>query len=58
VRRHALLYVEGTLQREHAVVNLIAHRIRSLPEVARDLGGPPRPEGVRHLGHAGMRRVG
>ena len=58
VRRHALLYVEGTLQREHAVVNLIAHRIRSLPEVARAQGGPPRPEGVRQLGHAGMRRVG
>ncbi|HTS14296.1 MAG TPA: PHP domain-containing protein [Candidatus Sulfotelmatobacter sp.] len=55
VRRHALLYVEGTLQREHAVVNLIAHRIRSLPEVARAQGGPPRPHGVRHLGHAGMR---
>ncbi|MFI5260989.1 MAG: OB-fold nucleic acid binding domain-containing protein, partial [Candidatus Limnocylindrales bacterium] len=56
VRRHALLYVEGTLEREHAVVNLIARRIRPLPEVARARGGPPRPEGVRQLGHAGIRR--
>jgi error-prone DNA polymerase len=58
VRRHALLYVEGTLQREERVVNLVANRIRPLTEVARAAGGPERAEGVRHLGHAGMRRVG
>ncbi len=58
VRRHALLYVEGTLQREASVVNLIARRIQPLTEVARAVGGPERPDGVRHLGHAGMRRLG
>jgi error-prone DNA polymerase len=58
VRRHALLYVEGTLQREHAVVNLVARRIQPLPELARALGGPERPSGVRQLGHAGLRRLG
>jgi error-prone DNA polymerase len=58
VRRHALLYVEGTLQREERVVNLVANRIRPLTEVARAAGGPDRAEGVRQLGHAGMRRLG
>ncbi|MBA2571254.1 MAG: hypothetical protein H0V04_08760 [Chloroflexi bacterium] len=58
VRRHALLYVEGTLQRESSVINLVARRILPLTEVARGAGGPGRPEGVRHLGHAGMRRLG
>jgi DNA polymerase III alpha subunit len=57
VRRHALLYIEGTLQRETNVVNLVARRILSLPELARGVGGPSRPEGVRQLGHAGMRRL-
>jgi error-prone DNA polymerase len=56
VRRHALLWVEGELQREGAVVNLVARRIRPLPEIARAAGGPERPEGVRQLGYAGMRR--
>jgi error-prone DNA polymerase len=58
VRRHALLYVEGTLQRETNVVNLVARRILPLPELARGAGGPSRPEGVKRLGHAGMRRLG
>jgi hypothetical protein len=38
------------------VVNLVARRIRPLPEIARAAGGPERPEGVRQLGYAGMRR--
>jgi error-prone DNA polymerase len=58
VRRHALLYVEGTLQREANVVNVVARNVRSLPEVCRGTGGPLLPAGVRQLGHAGMRRVG
>jgi error-prone DNA polymerase len=58
VRRHALLYIEGTLQREGDVVNLVAREIVSLPDLARRVGGPSRPEGVRQLGHAGMRRLG
>jgi error-prone DNA polymerase len=58
VRRHALLHVEGTLQRESRVVNLVARRIRPLTELCRAEGGPERPHGVRHLGHAGMRRQG
>jgi error-prone DNA polymerase len=58
VRRHALLLVEGVLQREGNVVNVVAREIRSLPEVASGVGGPVRPEGVRQLGWAGMRRNG
>jgi len=58
VRRHALLLVDGDLQREGAVVNLIAREVRSLPEVTDTAGGPDRPGGVRQLGHAGMRRLG
>jgi error-prone DNA polymerase len=58
VRRHALLYVEGRLQVESNVINLVAERIRPLIEVCRDAGGPEHPEGVRQLGHAGMRRQG
>jgi error-prone DNA polymerase len=58
VRRHALLLVDGQLQREGEVVNVIAKEIRSLPEVAAAAGGPARPAGVRQLGHAGMRRLG
>ena len=58
VRRHALLYIEGTLQREANVTNLVARRIVSLPDLARGVGGPARPDGVRQLGHAGMRRLG
>jgi error-prone DNA polymerase len=58
VRRHALLYVEGRLERESEVVNVIASNVRSLVEVARPEGGPTAPPGVRQLGHAGMRRLG
>jgi error-prone DNA polymerase len=58
VRRHALLLVDGQLQREGEVVNVIAESIRALPEVAVPAGGPAPPTGVRQLGHAGMRRLG
>jgi error-prone DNA polymerase len=58
VRRHALLYVEGRLERASEVVNVIADRVESLSAVARPAGGPVQPQGVRHMGHAGMRRVG
>ena len=58
VRRHALLLVDGELQREGKVVNLVAREIRPLPEVAAAAGGPDQPGGVRQLGHAGMRRLG
>jgi error-prone DNA polymerase len=58
VRRHALLLVDGELQREASVVNVVAHDVRALPEVARPVGGPDRPDGVRQLGQAGMRRLG
>jgi error-prone DNA polymerase len=58
VRRHALLYVEGRLERESDVVNVIARDVRSLVEVARPVGGPATADGVRQLGHAGMRRLG
>jgi error-prone DNA polymerase len=56
VRRHALLFVEGTLQKEADVVNVVAREVRPLPEVAETAGGPARPEGVRALGYSGMRR--
>ncbi|HEV8698449.1 MAG TPA: PHP domain-containing protein [Candidatus Limnocylindrales bacterium] len=58
VRRHALLLVDGELQREGQVVNLVAREIRPLSEVAATAGGPDQPGGVRQLGHAGMRRLG
>jgi len=58
VRRHALLLVDGELQREGSVVNLVAHDVRALPEVAAEAGGPEQPGGVRQMGHAGMRRLG
>ena len=58
VRRHALLLVDGELQRESTVVNVVAHEIRPLVEAAETAGGPDRPDGVRQLGHAGMRRLG
>jgi error-prone DNA polymerase len=57
VRRHALLYVEGRLERESDVVNVIADRVESLSDVARPAGGPDQPKGVRHMGQAGMRRL-
>ncbi|OGN83963.1 MAG: hypothetical protein A2X23_07630 [Chloroflexi bacterium GWC2_73_18] len=58
VRRHALLYVEGQLQREAGVVNLVARRIEPLVAVAACAGGPEAAPGVRQLGHAGTRRQG
>jgi len=58
VRRHALLWVEGTLQREDRVVNVIARRIRPLGEVCRAVDGPEPPPGVRRQGYEGMRRAG
>ena len=58
VRRNALLVVDGSLQRESSVVNVVAHEVRPLVEMARPAGGPERPDGVRQLGHAGMRRLG
>jgi error-prone DNA polymerase len=71
VRRHALLYVDGVLQREGNVVNVVAREIKPLPEVAESVGsdGPGGPSlwrpagrpvalgsGVRALGYSGMRR--
>ncbi len=58
IRRHALLLIDGELQREGEVVNVVARRVRPLAEVAAGVGGPVQPEGVRHMGYAGMRRVG
>ena len=40
VRRHALLLVDGDLQRESSVVNVVAREVRPLPEVAGGAGGP------------------
>ena len=58
VRRHALLLVDGDLQRESSVVNVIAREVRPLVDVAAAAGAPDQPDGVRQLGHAGMRRLG
>ncbi len=58
VRRHALLLVDGDLQREASVVNVIAREVRPLVEAAAVAGAPEQPAGVRQLGHAGMRRLG
>ncbi len=58
VRRHALILVDGDLQREGNVVNVIAHEVVSLVEIAASVGGPESPSGVRSIGQAGMRRLG
>jgi error-prone DNA polymerase len=58
VRRHALLLVDGMLQREGNVVNVVARDVRSLVEVTGQAGGPGTPAGIRQLGYAGMRRMG
>jgi error-prone DNA polymerase len=58
VRRHALLLVDGDLQREANVVNVIARSVTPLTEAAATVGGPASPPGVRQIGHAGMRRMG
>ncbi|MEO5919313.1 MAG: hypothetical protein ABIQ17_07105, partial [Candidatus Limnocylindrales bacterium] len=61
-----LLLVDGDLQRESSVVNVVAREVRALPEMATGTAGPAGPEGpassagpvdVRQLGHAGMRRL-
>jgi error-prone DNA polymerase len=57
VRRHALLLVDGDLQREGEVVNVVAREVRPLVEAASDVGGPESPAGVRQMGMAGMRRM-
>jgi error-prone DNA polymerase len=58
VRRHALLLVDGDLQRESKVVNVIARDVRPLIEAAVGAGAPEQPQGVKQLGMAGMRRMG
>jgi DNA polymerase III alpha subunit len=58
VRRHALLLVDGDLQREGTVVNVIAREVRSLVEASSEVGGPISPVGIRQLGYSGMRRLG
>jgi error-prone DNA polymerase len=58
VRRHALILVDGDLQREGNVVNVIARGVVPLVEAAGGAGGPESPSGVRQLGQAGMRRLG
>jgi error-prone DNA polymerase len=58
VRRHALLLIDGELQREGSVVNVVARDVQALPELAAAAGGPERPDGVRQSGYAGMRRLG
>jgi DNA polymerase III alpha subunit len=57
VRRHALLLVDGMLQREGNVVNVIARDVRPLVEEAGKVGGPESAPGVRQLGYAGMRKM-
>lgn len=56
IRRHALLLVEGTLQRESNVVNVVARTMEPLSEASARAGGPGEARGIRHMGHAGMRR--
>jgi error-prone DNA polymerase len=46
LRRHALLYVDGMLQREANVVNVIARDIKPLPDVADTVGGLALSEGL------------
>jgi error-prone DNA polymerase len=58
VRRHALILVDGTLQREGGVVNVVARDAVALGEASRRVGGPDQPTGVRRMGYAGMRRSG
>ena len=58
VRRHALLLVDGDLQRESKVVNVIAREVRPLIDAAAAAGAPDQPQGVKQLGMAGMRRMG
>jgi error-prone DNA polymerase len=57
VRRHALLYVDGVLQREANVVNVVAREVRPLPEVAESVGRPAgRPVASRRSKGARIQR--
>jgi error-prone DNA polymerase len=58
VRRHALLLVDGDLQIEGQVINIVARQVVALTEAAAAVGGPAAPDGVRQQGYAGMRRLG
>jgi error-prone DNA polymerase len=58
VRRHALLLVDGDLQREGDVVNVIAREVTPLVDAAAAVGGPSSPLGVKAIGQAGLRRLG
>jgi error-prone DNA polymerase len=58
VRRHALLLVDGDLQRDASVINVVAREVVPLTMAAEKVGGPEAPSGVRQLGQAGMRRLG
>jgi error-prone DNA polymerase len=58
VRRHALLVVDGDLQREGNTVNVIARAVAPMVDVAETAGGPTHPLGMRPLGQAGLRRLG
>jgi error-prone DNA polymerase len=58
VRRHALLLVNGDLQREGNTVNVIAREAISLVDATSGVGGPVQPMGVKALGQAGLRRLG
>jgi DNA polymerase III alpha subunit len=57
VRRHALLLVDGDLQREANVVNVVARSVTPLVEATSNTGGPVSPTGVRAIGQAGLRRL-
>ncbi len=57
VRRHALLLVDGDLQREANVVNVVARSMTPLVEASAGAGGPASPIGVRAIGQAGLRRL-
>ncbi|MGO9178487.1 MAG: DNA polymerase III subunit alpha [Candidatus Limnocylindrales bacterium] len=56
VRRHALLLVDGALQREASVVNVVAHEVRAMSDVVRAAGGPESLNDARPQGYLGMRR--
>jgi error-prone DNA polymerase len=58
VRRHALLLVDGDLQREGNVVNVIARGVVPLVDAVGAAGGPVAPLGIRAIGQAGLRRLG
>ncbi len=58
VRRHALLLVDGDLQREANVINVVARSVTPLIEAAGTAGGPTSPVGVKAIGQAGLRRLG